>query len=78
MEFFYEPKTEEQLKIKGRDYFHNPGEDYWKRISFDVIDSVGEKVTFLPKYFPIPKQKMAASLPSRQLFRFLVLKFLVP
>tara|TARA_B110000503_G_scaffold122828_2_gene187841 strand:+ start:36419 stop:37147 length:729 start_codon:yes stop_codon:yes gene_type:complete len=51
MEFFYEPETEEQIAIKGRDYFHNPGEDYWKRVSFDVIDSVGEKVSWQTVYF---------------------------
>lgn len=50
MEFFYEPETAEQLKVKGRDYFHNPGADYWKRISFDVIDSVGEKVSWQTVY----------------------------
>ena len=41
MNFFYEPKTEEQKAIKGRDYFHNPGKEYWKRLSFDIIDSIG-------------------------------------
>ena len=50
MEFFYESKTKEQIAIKGRDYFHNPGEDYWKRVSFDVIDSVGEKVSWQTVY----------------------------
>ncbi|MDA1121860.1 MAG: PmoA family protein [Bacteroidetes bacterium] len=49
--FFYNPnKTAEQERIKGRDYFHNPGEGFWKRVSFNVIDSLGEKVSWQTVY----------------------------
>jgi len=51
MTFFYKPdKTAEQIRIKGRDYFHNPGEGFWKRVSFNVIDSLGEKVSWQTVY----------------------------
>ncbi|MDA0196851.1 MAG: PmoA family protein [Bacteroidetes bacterium] len=51
MTFFYKPdKTAEQVRIKGRDFFHNPGEGYWKRISYGVIDSIGEKVSWKSVY----------------------------
>lgn len=50
MEYFHEPQTVKQKEIKGRDYFHNPGSDYWKRMSFSVIDSVGDQVSWQTVY----------------------------
>ena len=73
MNFFYEPKTEEQKAIKGRDYFHNPGKEYWKRLSFDIIDSIGKKVSWQTVYFmlgangePLMKETQVWSLELKK------------
>lgn len=31
-------------RINGRDYFHNPGGGYWKRVSFSILENEGAKV----------------------------------
>jgi putative membrane-bound dehydrogenase-like protein len=48
--FYKKNKTEEQKAQLGRDYFHNPGEGYWKRQSFSVIDSVGGSIKWQTVY----------------------------
>lgn len=37
-------------RINGRDYFHNPRGDYWKRMSFSVTEKEGEKVSWQTVY----------------------------
>lgn len=37
-------------RLNGRDYFHNPDGDYWKRIAFDVLDSAGVSVQWQTVY----------------------------
>ncbi len=37
-------------RINGRDYFHNPKDDYWKRVSFTVIEQEGSKVSWQTVY----------------------------
>ena len=48
--FYRNDKTPHQKSILGRDFFHNPGEDYWKRVLFSVMDSVGESVSWMTVY----------------------------
>lgn len=48
--FYRGDKTEEQKRQLGRDFFHNPGEEHWKRISFDLIDSLGETIKWSTVY----------------------------
>ena len=48
--FYKSEKTPEQMRIKGRDYFHNPGEDYFRRVDFSIIDPNGESVRWQTKY----------------------------
>lgn len=49
--WFYNPnKNEAQKRRQGRDFFHNPGEGFWKRIGFEVIDSKGESVSWKTVY----------------------------
>jgi putative membrane-bound dehydrogenase-like protein len=51
MEYFYESNlSTEQKQIKGRDYFHNTGPDFWKRMSFGIIDSLGAQVSWQTVY----------------------------
>lgn len=37
-------------RINGRDYFHNPKGDYWKRVSFSVTEKEGSKVSWQTVY----------------------------
>ncbi len=37
-------------KVNGRDYFHNPGEAYWKRVSAAVLESEGDQVRWRTVY----------------------------
>ena len=37
-------------RVNGRDYFHHPEGDYWKRVSFDVIQSKGHEVSWRTVY----------------------------
>jgi putative membrane-bound dehydrogenase-like protein len=48
--FYKKDKTAEQKAALGRDFFHNPGEGFWNRISFTVIDSIGETVKWQTVY----------------------------
>ena len=72
LQFFYDPKTEDHVQIKGRDYFHNPGSEYWKRVGFNVIDSAGDNVSWNTVYFmlnesgdPLMKETQTWSLTER-------------
>jgi putative membrane-bound dehydrogenase-like protein len=48
--FYRKDKTDEQKAQLGRDFFHNPGEGFWKRQRFSVIDSIGESVKWQTVY----------------------------
>ena len=37
-------------RVNGRDYFHNPGGDYWRRVSAVVLESEGERVRWRTVY----------------------------
>lgn len=37
-------------RLNGRDYFHNPGGDFWRRASLDVLDAVGDVVRWQTVY----------------------------
>jgi putative membrane-bound dehydrogenase-like protein len=48
--FYRSDKTEAQKKSVGRDYFHNPGAKYWKRVDFGLKDSIGDRVSWKTVY----------------------------
>ena len=37
-------------RVNGRDYFHHPEGDYWKRASFDIIQAKGHEVSWRTVY----------------------------
>lgn len=37
-------------RVNGRDYFHNPGGDYWKRIAANIIEKEGNEVKWQTIY----------------------------
>ncbi|MEO5599777.1 MAG: PVC-type heme-binding CxxCH protein [Cyclobacteriaceae bacterium] len=37
-------------RVNGRDYFHNPQGDYWRRVSADVMEETGTQVTWQTVY----------------------------
>ncbi len=37
-------------KVNGRDYFHHPGDGYWKRVSANIIEAEGEEVKWQTVY----------------------------
>jgi putative membrane-bound dehydrogenase-like protein len=37
-------------RVNGRDYFHHPEGDYWKRVSVKIIEAKGEKVVWQTVY----------------------------
>lgn len=37
-------------RINGRDYFHNPKEDYWRRVAANVLEETGEVVKWQTIY----------------------------
>ena len=37
-------------QLNGRDYFHNPGASYWKRVSVDVVEAQGPVVIWQTVY----------------------------
>jgi hypothetical protein len=37
-------------RVNGRDYFHNPGEDHWRRISAKVLEKEGDTVSWQTVY----------------------------
>ena len=37
-------------RLNGRDFFHHPGGDYWRRRSFDILVGEGEKVSWQTTY----------------------------
>ncbi len=48
--FYRQDKSAEQKQILGRDYFHNPGKEYWRREDFRIIDSIGDHVRWQTIY----------------------------
>lgn len=48
--FYRKDKTEAQKGLIGRDFFHNPGEGYWKRLKLELLDSIGESVRWRTVY----------------------------
>ncbi|WP_194974291.1 PVC-type heme-binding CxxCH protein [Aquiflexum lacus] len=37
-------------RVNGRDYFHNPQEDYWKKVALNVIEIEGDEVKWQTVY----------------------------
>jgi putative membrane-bound dehydrogenase-like protein len=37
-------------RVNGRDYFHNPQGDYWKRVSIKLLEKAGEEVVWQTVY----------------------------
>jgi putative membrane-bound dehydrogenase-like protein len=37
-------------RVNGRDYFHNPGEDHWRKIALNIIEEEGETVAWQTVY----------------------------
>jgi hypothetical protein len=37
-------------RVNGRDYFHNPQEDYWKKVALNVIETEGDEVKWQTVY----------------------------
>jgi len=37
-------------RVNGRDYFHHPEGDYWKKVSSEIIDDKGKEVTWRTVY----------------------------
>jgi putative membrane-bound dehydrogenase-like protein len=49
--WFYNPDKPDQVKKQiGRDYFHNPGEGYWEKVSSNVLIPEGEEVKWQTVY----------------------------
>ncbi len=49
--WFYDPDKPEDIQKKiGRDYFHNPGPDHWKKVSAEVLKSEGPAVSWKTVY----------------------------
>lgn len=48
--FYRRDKPEEIAKAIGRDYFHNPGGDYWRRESASVVTQAGTEVQWQTVY----------------------------
>lgn len=55
--FYRSDKTPEQKKMLGRDFFHNPGADYWKRVSYEVVDSLGDSVSWRTVYHMLDENR---------------------
>jgi hypothetical protein len=43
-------------RVNGRDYFHNPGGDYWQRVSAEVVEASGDTVSWQTVYNLIDAQ----------------------
>ena len=49
--WFYDKNKPEAIKKKiGRDFFHNPGSDYWQRVSTQILISAGPEVKWQSVY----------------------------
>ncbi|MEQ6119595.1 PVC-type heme-binding CxxCH protein [Reichenbachiella sp. MALMAid0571] len=49
--WFYRPDKPTAIKDSlGRDFFHNPGEGYWKRITAEIIEGKGQEVSWQTIY----------------------------
>ena len=48
--FYRRDKPEDIAKAVGRDYFHNPGGDYWRRDSATVVTESGSEVQWQTVY----------------------------
>ncbi len=49
--WFYRSQIPKSVKDQiGRDYFHNPGKDYWRRVSFGLLNSEGEEIRWNTVY----------------------------
>ena len=50
-EWFYRPDKPQDIQTKiGRDFFHNPAEGYWQKVSADVISPTGREVAWQTVY----------------------------
>lgn len=54
--YFYKKDKFPKIKKKiGRDYFHNPGGDYWRRVSLEIITAEGAEVSWQTVYEMLDK-----------------------
>lgn len=52
-------------QVNGRDYFHNPGGDYWERVSANVVDAEGDTVRWQTVYNLLDAQGQAVLTETR-------------
>lgn len=43
-------------RVNGRDYFHNPGAEFWKRVAVNVVEEKGEEVKWQTVYDLLDEQ----------------------
>ena len=49
--WFYRSDKPEAIKDSlGRDFFHNPGKGYWKRVSAEILEANGQEVSWQTVY----------------------------
>lgn len=53
-------------RLNGRDYFHNPGGDYWKRKSLEIVNGEGEIVSWKTVYALLGKGGKEVLTESQQ------------
>jgi putative membrane-bound dehydrogenase-like protein len=56
--WFYNPEKPEDIQKKiGRDFFHNPGEDHWQKVSSEVLVPEGRQVQWKTVYNMLDAEK---------------------
>ena len=53
--FYNKNKNPIIQKSIGRDFFHNPGEDYWRKVSMEIITAEGAEVSWQTVYEMLDK-----------------------
>lgn len=53
--FYKKGKKPKMQKSIGRDFFHNPGGDYWRRVSLEIITAEGPEVSWQTVYEMLDK-----------------------
>ena len=52
-------------RVNGRDYFHNPQEDYWKKVALNVIEMEGSEVKWQTAYQLLDDKGVAIMLETQ-------------
>lgn len=52
-------------RVNGRDFFHNPQEDYWKKVALNVIESEGNEVKWQTVYQLLDEKGEALMLETQ-------------